>query len=123
MEQLVSNGFFNVEVFCPKFQCDGLGTDYETCLSDDVEETVSANGGAAPGAKLAIFDTSADGTTVWAELAGNGLWEASNETGSVVHTNSWGGNNDCAVDASAIQYDTFMYQVRKGGEERRGRVP
>lgn len=111
VDQLRSNLYLDVDVFCPKFDCDNFGDGESTCLSDDVGETLSANGGIAPGAKLAIFDVSVDGKLVLAELAQDGLWEAANDTGSMVHSNSWGGENDCTVDATSILFDTYMYEV------------
>lgn len=111
VDQLRSNMFLDVDVFCPKFDCDDFGEGESTCLSDDVGQTLSVNGGMAPGAKLAIFDVSIDGRLILAELAQDGLWEAANGTGSMVHSNSWGGENDCTVDVTSILFDTYMYEV------------
>lgn len=114
VDTLSTNLAVNVDTLCPRFDCDGLGDDFDLCLSDDTVETLTVNGGVAPGAQLAIFDVSADGVAVWAELALNGLWDAVVETGCVVHSNSWGGDGDCTVDSSSVTFDHYMYEVRRG---------
>lgn len=114
VETLTSNLVINVDTLCPKFDCDGRGDALDSCLSDDTVETLTAHGGVASGAQLSIFDVSADGISVWAELALNGLWDAANDTGCVVHSNSWGADGDCTVDTSSVAFDRYMYEVRRG---------
>lgn len=100
----------DIEVFCPAHDCDGFESDF--CL-DDGPEMLAANGGVAPGAKISVFDViSDDSLTVWAFLAENGLWEAAEETGCKVHSNSWGTTElNCEVDAFSVAFDTYMYEV------------
>lgn len=98
------------DTLCPQFDCDGAGG---ACLSDDVSETLTDNGGIARGAKIAVFDVSIDGTAVWASLAGNGLWNATEGTGCMLHSNSWGGDLNCNIDSETASFDQFMYEVRR----------
>lgn len=98
------------DTLCPQFDCDGAGG---ACLSDDVSETLTDNGGIARGAKIAVFDVSIDGTAVWASLAGNGLWNATEGTGCMVHSNSWGGDLNCNIDSETASFDQYMYEVRR----------
>lgn len=114
VETLTSNLEIDLDTLCPKFDCDGRWGALDSCLSDDTVETLTTHGGIASGAQLSIFDVSPDGVSVWAELALNGLWDAVNDTGCVVHSNSWGGDGDCAVDASSVAFDLYMYEVRRG---------
>ncbi|CAN0565817.1 unnamed protein product, partial [Ectocarpus sp. 12 AP-2014] len=44
----------DLDRLCPAFGCDDM--ENPACLSDDVSETLTNNGGVAQGAKLAIFD-------------------------------------------------------------------
>lgn len=111
LDQLVANtSALHFDAFCPAHGCDGFVSDL--CLDDGLE-MLSANGGVAPGAKLAVFDVIPDnGMAVWANLAGNGLWEAAEETGTMVHSNSWGTVDlSCEVDTMSIAFDTYMYEV------------
>lgn len=112
IDQLTSNELLNIDTMCPNFDCDGAVEDYPYCLTDDVPETLSAHGGVAPGAKLAVYDVSVDGEAIWAVLALNELWMAANETGCVIHSNSWGGDGSCAVDSASEAFDAYMYEVR-----------
>lgn len=111
IDNLTSDLVFDPDTLCPRFDCDGYGKSLGNCLDDDTAYLLTTNGGVAPGAKLAIFDVSLDGTFVWAELALNGLWEAVNETGCKVHSNSWGGTGVCTVDDLAVSFDEYMYEV------------
>lgn len=111
IEDLTSDFIFDPDTLCPRFDCDGYGKSLNNCLDDDTADMLTRNGGVAPGAKLAIFDVSLDGTFVWAELALNGLWEATSETGCKVHSNSWGGTGICTVDDQAVSFDQYMYEV------------
>eukprot|EP00903_Cladosiphon_okamuranus_P018381 g16907.t1 len=95
------------DTLCPQFNCDGLTG---ACLSEDVSETLTDNGGIARGAKLAVFDVSIDGNAVWASLAENGLWDATKDTGCMLHSNSWGGDYDCNMDAETATFDQYMYE-------------
>lgn len=97
--------------WCPQFDCDGNGADYEFCLSEDISGILSENGGMAQGAKLAIFDTSVDGNAIWGSLAGNGMWTSTDGTGCLLHSNSWGADQLCAVDKESVLNDEYMYEV------------
>ncbi|CAM9691381.1 unnamed protein product [Scytosiphon promiscuus] len=102
--------YADIDRLCPLFSdfgCDdaeGAG-----CLSDDVSENLTNNGGMAQGAKLAIFDAFY-GMLGLAGFVGNGLWEPCREAGCKIHTNSWGGDYYCALGPQDVLYDTFMYQ-------------
>ena len=96
------------DTLCPQYDCDGGGG---ACLSEDVSETLTANGGIARGAKIAVFDVSIDGNAVWASLAENGLWDATEGTGCMLHSNSWGGDLDCNIDTETTAFDQYMYEV------------
>lgn len=100
----------DIEALCPAHDCDGFDTDL--CF-DDGAEMLATNGGVAPGAKISVFDViSDDSLTVWAFLAGNGLWDAAEETGCKVHSNSWGTTeSNCEVDVFSVLFDTYMYEV------------
>lgn len=76
-------------------------------------ETLTANGGVAPGAKLSVFDViSDDSLIVWAFLASNGLWDAAENTGCRVHSNSWGtAESTCETDTMSVEFDRYMYEV------------
>lgn len=105
---------FDLEVLCPQYGCDGLGESHKLCLDADVGSTLTENGGVAPGAKLSIFDSSADGEGIWASLAGNRVWSATDGTGCKLHSNSWGGESYCTVTSDCVLYDTYMHNVRSG---------
>lgn len=108
-EDYLEEGELDVDTLCPMHGCDGTEG---VCLSDDVAQTVTDNGGVARGAKLSIFDVSVDGTHVLGSLALNGLWASTEGSGCYVHSNSWGGDGDCAVDLESMAYDVYMYEVR-----------
>lgn len=112
-EKLDDTTTVDLNLFCEEYNCDGWGDQYTSCIAEDTETLLTANGGVAQGAKLAIFDVSADGESIWAPLARNELWEAAEDTGCMVHSNSWGGDTDCAVDSTAETFDQYMYEVRK----------
>ena len=102
----------DIDRLCPLFStvvdCDD--TDLP-CLTDDVGETLTQNGGMAQGAKLAIFDAMYV-DVAFALFVGNGLWEPCTEAGCKLHTNSWGGDFECQHGSTDILYDEFMYEVR-----------
>ena len=98
------NATIDIDRQCPLFGCD---EESGLCLDDDVGVTLAANGGIAQGAKLAIFDVSAD-ESILASNPGNGLWEPCLEAGCKIHSNSWGGLV-CMTTAMDILYDEFMY--------------
>lgn len=99
------------DTWCPQFDCDGYGSDFEYCLDGDVSTTLVENGGMARGAKLAIFDTSLDGNIIWGSLAGTGVWGATDGTGCLLHSNSWGGDSLCTVDSLSLENDEYMWEV------------
>lgn len=100
-----------METFCPAHDCDGVDT--SLCF-DDPLEMLPMSGGVAPGAKIAVFDViSDDSLAVLSFLAENGLWDAVENTGAKVHSNSWGTTElSCEVDSLSVAFDTYMYEVR-----------
>lgn len=109
IKTLTENYFVDWDTWCEQFACDGSGD--ECCLGKDVGMTLAENGGIARGAKLSIFDASDDGYSMFTEDAGNGMWESSEETGSKVHTNSWGSFSTCYGTAESIMYDAYIHEV------------
>ena len=101
----------DIDRICPMFACDDEVEQW--CLSDDVGQTLTEHGGMAQGAKLAIFDTFT-GDVGLVDYPGNGLWEPCLEAGCKLHSNSWGGDYMCEVDALDLEYDDFMYKVSCG---------
>lgn len=106
--EAVGNGMLDWEALCPQHDCDDLDG---VCLSEDVSETLTDNGGAAQGAKLAIVDASIDGVTMWSTLAQNDLWGTTEGTGCYLHSNSLGADVLCVMDSTSANYDTYMYEV------------
>lgn len=109
--EAASDNLLTWDTLCPQFDCDGGAG--SSCLSDDVAETLTDNGGIARGAKISVFDVSIDGTAVWASLAENGLWDATEGTGCMLHSNSWGGDADCNIDSETVAFDQYMYEVSR----------
>ena len=105
---LLADDFLTWDTLCPQFNCDYFG---DPCLGEDVSATLKESGGVAQGAKISVFDVSVDGQNVSAHLAMNGLWESTIGTGSFVHSNSWGSDNDCNVNSYTVAYDEYMYEV------------
>ncbi|CAM9227955.1 unnamed protein product, partial [Laminaria digitata] len=98
----------DIDRICPMRGCDEETVQW--CLSDDVGETLTENGGMARGAKLAFFDVFANDDIDLMDYVGNGLWEPCLEAGCKVHSNSWGGAGVCLLTAQDILYDDFMYK-------------
>lgn len=107
---LTSNAKGDFETWCTQYDCDDNWTD--TCLGDP-ETTLTNHGGMAQGAKLAIFDASVDGITILASSAGNGVWEATDGTGCLLHSNSWGSDTYCEMSTDTEEYDTWMYEASR----------
>lgn len=105
-----ANRTIDIDRICPSFGCGDAGEEY--CLSDDVSEVLTEHGGAARGAKLAIFDTFLQDASL-AELAGTDLWTACEEAGCNIHSGSYGADLECAMSASDIAHDGYMYDVRR----------
>lgn len=103
------NGVFDIDARCLMRDCSGVTS---SCLSDDVMKTVEDNGGIARGSNLAIFDGSVRGRYIYAHYAFSGLWESTEETGCVVHSDSWGLGNSCESGFKTMEYDSCMYQLR-----------
>ncbi|CBN77323.1 Peptidase S8 and S53, subtilisin, kexin, sedolisin [Ectocarpus siliculosus] len=97
----------DLDRLCPMYGCDN-STD-TTCLSDDVPETLSNNGGMAQGAKLAIFDVFYGGYDASSSI-GNNLWEVCTEAGCKLHSNSLGADFECSIASWDILNDQFMYE-------------
>lgn len=108
LDGAVTNGVLDWATLCPQHDCDGLTG---ACLSEDVSETLTENGGAAQGAKLSILDASLDGVTMWSSLALNELWVATEGTGCFLHSNSLGADVLCVMDSASVTYDLYMYEV------------
>ena len=108
MVDMLNNGELDFEMLCPAFNCDNMG---EPCLTDNVGETLAENGGVAQGAKLSIFDVSANGLTGWAVLALTGLWNSTIGTGCFIHSNSWGLDTNCSVNSESMAHDEYMFEV------------
>lgn len=108
--EAASSNLLPWNILCPQFNCDGS---VGACLSQDVSETLTDNGGVARGAKISVFDVSIDGTAVWASLAENGLWDATEGTGCMLHSNSWGGDGNCNIDSETAAFDQYMYEVSR----------
>lgn len=108
----MNNTVFDLDTYCPAYECDGQGATSTKCLGDDPVETLFKHRGVAPAAKLAIFDVAIGPELIFADLAGNDLWNVANGTGAMVHTNSWGSDSLCEMDDQSVLYDTYMYQVR-----------
>ncbi len=106
---------------CPQFDCDGF-PEGDGCLSENIAETLTDNGGVARGAKISVFDASIDGTVIWASLVGNGLWNATLGTGCMLHSNSWGADGLCTIDSETVEFDKFMYDVSLSGGRVTSRV-
>lgn len=126
LDDLLTDDEISLDALCPAHNCDNLES-YGICLDeygegdDAVTEALKAHSGVAAGAKIAVFDVSVDGVLIWAELAMNGLWDAVEDTGCVVHTNSWGGEPTCETDTMSTAFDEYMYEV-SGSEGRNGPV-
>ncbi|CAN0198353.1 unnamed protein product [Ectocarpus sp. 6 AP-2014] len=97
----------DLDRLCPMYGCDN-STD-TTCLSDDVPETLSNNGGMAQGAKLAIFDVFYGDYDASSSI-GNNLWEVCTEAGCKLHSNSLGADFECSIASWDILNDQFMYE-------------
>lgn len=100
----------DIDRICPEFGCDT--TAYEQCLSDDVAQTLTDNGGMAQGAKLSIFDVFYQEYGL-SDAAGNGLWEPCMEAGCKLHSNSYGSDMLCSSSPTDAEYDDFMYNVSR----------
>ncbi|CAM9477835.1 unnamed protein product, partial [Choristocarpus tenellus] len=103
-----NNGVFDIDTYCPDYDCDGVDAGSPNCLGNDRASTLSEHEGMAPGAKIAVFDLSGDGDFILSTLLGNGLWEAANDTGAKIHTNSWGGDYLCDLDSDSTLYDGYL---------------
>ena len=113
VDENLENGMFDLDTFCPTYECDGNGFSYSYCLGDDPVETLHQHGGVAPGAQIAVFDSSYTGEDgyVGADYGGNLVWESAMGTGAKIHSNSWGFDTFCQPTEDDFQYDTFMYEV------------
>ncbi len=98
-----------IDRLCPMFGCVG-GVEDQQCLTNDVSQTLSENGGVAQGAKISVFDIFM-GDYSYGDLAGNGLWESCLSAGCRIHSNSYGIDKRCELSSMDIVYDDFMYQV------------
>lgn len=97
----------DIDRMCPMYDCVGA-EEAQQCLGDDVSATLSEHGGMARGAKIAVMDIFM-GKYSYADLAGNGVWEACLDAGCKIHSNSYGVDKRCEVDSLDLVYDDFMY--------------
>eukprot|EP00752_Nemacystus_decipiens_P015150 g13496.t1 len=97
----------DIDRLCPMHGCVGAQDDQQ-CLGDDVGETLSEHGGMARGAKIAVMDIFIEQYS-YADLAGNGLWEACLDAGCNIHSNAYGADRRCELSPLDIVYDDFMY--------------
>ncbi|CAN0079431.1 unnamed protein product, partial [Hapterophycus canaliculatus] len=111
VDSMLGNGFFDLDLFCPTYDCDG-NTALSYCLSDEPVQTLHQNGGVAPGAKVSVFDNSYTDDDVYGYLAGNLVWDSAKETGAKIHSNSWEAITFCQITELELMYDTYMYEVR-----------
>lgn len=109
-EERIDNKSFDIDTYCPAYDCDGYGAGSEYCLGDDPLETLVENSGVAQGARLAIFDVGFK-DDILPDMAGNLLWHSSFGTGAKIHTNSWGASTYCEPTEADYLYDIFMFQV------------
>lgn len=111
-DDLITTAWAEVDIdrLCPEFGCDA--TTNELCLSNDVGQTLTDHGGAAPGAKLAIFDVFYEDYG-FSSYVGNDIWEACEEAGCKLHSMSSGSDYECELGPVDIEYDQFMYEVRR----------
>ncbi|CBN75410.1 subtilisin-like serine peptidase [Ectocarpus siliculosus] len=111
VDAMLDNGSFDLDVFCPMYNCDG-NTDIPSseCLSDDPVENLHQHGGVAPGAQISMLDASYTGSDSFALFAGNMLWYSAMETGAKIHSNSWGYDMLCQLTENEYLYDSFMYE-------------
>ncbi|CAM9857304.1 unnamed protein product [Pylaiella littoralis] len=112
VDEMLNNGIFDLDLFCPMYDCDGdADTAYSYCLSGDPAETLYQNSGAAAEARIAVFDVAYSHTgPYFVDFGGNLVWESATETGAKIHSNSWGGFSFCELTDSEYLYDTFMYE-------------
>ena len=120
VDENIDNGLFDLDTFCPTYECDGEGFSYSYCLGDDPVETLHQHNGVAPAAKIAVFDASYTDEENWASFAGNLVWESTLDTGAKIHSNSWAGDTFCQVEEREIMYDTFVYEVSSSGNRNTG---
>lgn len=100
----------DLDLFCDAYDCDG-GLWGSSCLDEDIPTLLAESAGMARGAKVTVFDTSFDGKSIWASEARNGIWESTDGTGTMIHSNSWGGDSSCYVTDECLDYDLYMYEV------------
>lgn len=111
VDELQANDYFDLDTYCPVYDCDGNGAASSNCLGDDPLETLVQHGGVAPGAQLSMFDVSYGPTSFYVMLAGNFVWNATDGTGSKIHSNSWGIFTKCTSTEFEFLYETFMFEV------------
>ena len=111
IDENLDNGMFDLDAFCPAYECDGEGFSYSYCLGDDPVETLHQHEGVAPGANISVFDSSYTADDMYVHLAGNLVWESAMGTGAKIHSNSWGSGSSCRVTEDDLLYDSFMYEV------------
>lgn len=95
----------DLDRLCPSFGCSG-----DQCLGGNKGKTLTENGGVAQGAKLAIADIFFMGAGL-SSYAGTNLWDACNGAGCKIHSNSYGTDLNCSVDALDVRHDEWMYNV------------
>ena len=66
-EELEANGLFDMDTFCPAYDCDGTSANSSSCLGEDTLQTLADHRGVAPGAKITFFYASFHGGSLIAE--------------------------------------------------------
>ena len=66
-EELEANGLFDMDTFCPAYDCDGTSANSSSCLGEDMLQTLVDHRGVAPGAKITFFYASFHGGSLIAE--------------------------------------------------------
>lgn len=112
VESKRQNGRFDLDTFCPKYNCDGNDDmAFSSCLDNNTVTNLYENGGVAPGAKISVFDGVYSKGDNLQPLAGNRVWIAANETGAKIHSSSWDFGTLCGHTYLENTYDRFMYEV------------
>ena len=87
------------------------------------ENQMRLYGGHAPGAKIAFFDMSADGHSIYyPSPLGDNVFGPAQQAGAHLHTNSWGGpfnfydSDTLSADAFQLQHDDFLVLFAAGND-------
>lgn len=91
--------------------------------SEDEIEAMTLYGGHAPAAKVAFFDMSDDGNSIYyPSPLGMSVFEPARQAGAHLHTNSWGGpfnfydSNTISADEFQVKNDDFLVLFAAGND-------